>query len=151
MLYTKCFEEDRKNNNFIFRRLNSTKKYMSRECTGIYKRFKLCNTQHCTPIENFRATQCEMYNGKLFQGSSYEWEPYIKEEKECELNCKPIGMNYFATLSDMVIDGTSCYRSAEYFTNDYRGAAVCVNGICNVCSFFFSKYYSEHFVIELMN
>lgn len=114
--------------------MNTTKKYISRECNGVYKRYKLCNTHQCQTTEDFRAQQCEMYNGKLFQGSKYIWEPYIKEENECELNCKPIGMSYFATLNDMVMDGTSCHRPAEYFTSNYRGSAVCVNGICEVCN-----------------
>lgn len=128
--------------------MNSTKKYISRECNGIYKRYKLCNTHQCQPTEDFRAQQCEMYNGKLFQGSKYVWEPYIKEERECELNCKPIGMNYFATLNDMVMDGTSCHRPAEYFTSNYRGSAVCVNGICKVC-ISITAFDPTHSIIEI--
>lgn len=94
----------------------------------------MCNTQDCPTTEDFREAQCKSYNGKLFQGTKYLWESYLKEENECELNCKPIGMNYFATLNETVTDGTPCYRPAEYYTNNYRGSAICINGICKVCN-----------------
>lgn len=38
---------------------------------------------------------------------------YIKDDAECELNCKPLGMKYFATLNETVIDGTACSRPAN--------------------------------------
>lgn len=88
----------------------------------------------CEIKEDFRAKQCELFNGKLFQGSKYLWEPYLKEGNECELNCKPVGMNYFATLNETVADGTPCNQPAEYFTKNFRGSAVCINGICKVIS-----------------
>lgn len=97
-----------------------------------------------------------------FQGHKYIWEPYIKgkvhfkcffspsvdfenkihvfknvlthriDDAECELNCKPVGMKYFATLNTTVIDGTMCYHPAEYYRYNYQEGAICVNGICKV-------------------
>ncbi|KAI9577970.1 hypothetical protein GQX74_014114 [Glossina fuscipes] len=112
---------------------SSGKRYLSNDCVGIYRRYQLCNEQTCPySNENFRALQCSYYNGVDFQGNKYKWEPYIKDDAECELNCKPVGMKYFATLNDTVIDGTMCYRPAEYYRYNYQEGAVCVNGICKV-------------------
>ncbi|KAI9580706.1 hypothetical protein GQX74_013207 [Glossina fuscipes] len=52
------------------------------------------------------------------------------DDAECELNCKPAGMKYFAALNNTVIDGKICYRPAEYYRYNYQERAVCVNGIC---------------------
>ncbi|KAI9579551.1 hypothetical protein GQX74_006088 [Glossina fuscipes] len=60
---------------------------------------------------------------------SYLWLRLITDDAECELNCKPIGMKYFATLNNTVIDGTMCFRPAEYYRYNYQEGAVCVNGI----------------------
>lgn len=54
------------------------------------------------------------------------------EDAECELNCKPIGMKYFATLNRTVIDGTPCSKPMEYFRRNNSKRAVCVDGICKV-------------------
>lgn len=56
----------------------------------------------------------------------------LLEDAECELNCKPKGMKYFATLNSSVIDGTPCFRPAEYYRSNYRQRAMCVDGVCKV-------------------
>lgn len=56
----------------------------------------------------------------------------VAEDAECELNCKPVGLNYFATLNNTVIDGTPCSKPAEYYRRNFQGRAVCVEGICKV-------------------
>uniref|UniRef100_A0A182V9F5 ADAMTS/ADAMTS-like cysteine-rich domain-containing protein n=1 Tax=Anopheles merus TaxID=30066 RepID=A0A182V9F5_ANOME len=53
-----------------------------------------------------------------------------KEDAECELNCKPIGMRYFATLNKTVIDGTPCSKPTEYFRRNNSGRGICVEGLC---------------------
>uniref|UniRef100_A0A1B0C086 Uncharacterized protein n=1 Tax=Glossina palpalis gambiensis TaxID=67801 RepID=A0A1B0C086_9MUSC len=63
---------------------------------------------------------------------SYLWLRLITDDAECELNCKPIGMKYFATLNNTLIDGTMCFHPAEYYRYNYQEGAVCVNGICKV-------------------
>ena len=55
------------------------------------------------------------------------------DDAECELNCKPVGMRYFATLNRTVIDGTSCTKPTEHPNRQIRDAkAICVEGICKV-------------------
>lgn len=54
------------------------------------------------------------------------------DEAECELNCKPIGMNYFALLRDRVIDGTSCVFPVDFVQQNHSGRAMCVDGVCKV-------------------
>ncbi|ALC39280.1 CG6232, partial [Drosophila busckii] len=103
-------------------------------CVGLSKRYQLCNDQPCPAGagDNFRGEQCAAYNKVDFQGQQYSWEPYIKDDAECELNCKPMGMKYFATLNDTVIDGTPCQRPAEYYRTQSSAwsRAMCVDGIC---------------------
>lgn len=60
----------------------------------------------------------------------------VTDEAECELNCKPIGLNYYAMLNERVIDGTSCIRPIESIRVKYTGPAKCVEGVCKVrCDF----------------
>ncbi|XP_032595100.2 thrombospondin type-1 domain-containing protein 4-like isoform X1 [Drosophila grimshawi] len=117
----------------IDRNSTSGRVYTSDTCVGLSKRYQICNDLPC-PTESFdiRAYQCAAYNKVDFQGHQYNWEPYIKDDAECELNCKPLGMKYFATLNDTVIDGTPCQRPAEYYRSKstYASRAMCVDGIC---------------------
>lgn len=57
---------------------------------------------------------------------------FFAADAECELNCKPIRLNYFATLNKTVIDGTSCSKPPEFYRKSYEGRAVCVEGTCKV-------------------
>lgn len=50
------------------------------------------------------------------------------------MNCKPIGMNYFALLKDRVIDGTSCVFPVDFVQQNHSGRAMCVDGVCKVSS-----------------
>lgn len=124
----------------------------SNECIGIYKRYHICNDNNCPEKDiDFRDQQCKSFNNKLFAGKRYLWETYLKgirnlqqttifstkislftDDAECELNCKPIGMQYFATLNKTVIDGTTCTKPSEYFRRRDNGKAICVEGICKV-------------------
>ena len=54
------------------------------------------------------------------------------DDAECELNCKPVGMRYFATLNKTVIDGTECTKPAEYYRKNGLVKAICVEGVCKV-------------------
>ncbi|XP_054741573.1 thrombospondin type-1 domain-containing protein 4 isoform X1 [Anastrepha obliqua] len=115
----------------INRNSSTGKRYISKACIGVYKRYHICNEQPCpAALADFRAVQCAAFNEVDFQGQKYTWEPYIKEDAECELNCKPVGMKYFATLNSSVIDGTPCFRPAEYYRSNYRQRAMCVDGVC---------------------
>ncbi|XP_052863931.1 thrombospondin type-1 domain-containing protein 4 [Anopheles cruzii] len=103
----------------------------SSECIGIIKRYHLCNEQDCPgPDGDFREQQCASFNSQSFQEKRYIWEAFVKEDAECELNCKPIGMRYFATLNQTVIDGTSCNKPTDYFRRSNSGRGICVEGVC---------------------
>ncbi|XP_041451857.1 thrombospondin type-1 domain-containing protein 4 isoform X2 [Drosophila obscura] len=105
--------------------------FISDACFGYYKRYQLCNDFPCpAKSKGFRANQCAAYNGILFEGHRYSWQPYRKDDAECELNCMPLGMKYYATLSESVINGTPCKRSAEYYRLNFLGRALCVDGVC---------------------
>ncbi|EAA14143.3 AGAP010001-PA, partial [Anopheles gambiae str. PEST] len=104
------------------------------ECIGIIKRYHLCNEQDCPTTDgDFREQQCASFNSQTFQDKRYIWEAFVKEDAECELNCKPIGMRYFATLNKTVIDGTPCSKPTEYFRRNNSGRGICVEGLCKVC------------------
>lgn len=75
-----------------------------------------------------RSNQTIYLNAKQFTAP-------FSDDAECELNCKPIGMNYFATLNDVVIDGTTCYSSVDFARRIISGRAMCVDGICKVKTF----------------
>ncbi|GAB0094710.1 thrombospondin type-1 domain-containing protein 4 [Sergentomyia squamirostris] len=103
------------------------------ECIGLYKRYNICNEQDCPPSDrDFREQQCTQFNYQTFRGKQYVWEAFIKDDAECELNCKPVGLNYFATFNATVIDGTPCTKPAEYYRRNFQGRAVCVEGICKM-------------------
>ncbi|XP_033236343.1 thrombospondin type-1 domain-containing protein 4 isoform X2 [Drosophila pseudoobscura] len=105
--------------------------FISDACFGYFKRYQLCNDLPCpAKSKDFRSNQCAAYNGIMFEGHKYSWQPYIKSDAECELNCKPLGMKYYATLNESVINGTPCKRPAEYYRLNFLGRAICVDGIC---------------------
>lgn len=57
------------------------------------------------------------------------------------MNCKPIGMDYFAMLKDRVIDGTSCSFPVDFVRQNHSGRAMCVDGICKVRGMSLVKFY----------
>lgn len=73
-------------------------------------------------------------SNNLFKMQNDLLHPF-SDDAECELNCKPIGMNYFATLNDTVIDGTACYSTVDFARRNISGRAMCVDGICKVKTF----------------
>ncbi|CAG9860808.1 unnamed protein product [Phyllotreta striolata] len=101
-------------------------------CVGLYKRIHLCNNHDCPSGQDFRFEQCASFNNRLFRGARYRWEPYHKAKDECALNCRAIGMNFFATLNKTVIDGTSClYPVAHTGKAAPKGTkGICIDGYC---------------------
>ncbi|XP_070854221.1 thrombospondin type-1 domain-containing protein 4 isoform X1 [Drosophila suzukii] len=115
----------------INRNLLTNNQLTSNACVGYFKRYELCNDVPCdAQSPDFRASQCSAYNDKEFHGHRYRWEPYVKDDAECELNCMPLGINSFATLNESVIDGTPCQHPAEYYRSQLWNRAVCVDGAC---------------------
>ncbi|XP_060516907.1 thrombospondin type-1 domain-containing protein 4 [Cylas formicarius] len=104
----------------------------SNGCIGLYKRIHLCNTQDCPVERDFRYEQCSAFNVRPFKGKTYQWEPFYQAQAECTLNCRPVGMSFYATLNKTVIDGTPCFHPV---TSTGKAApkgtkGVCIDGYC---------------------
>lgn len=92
-------------------------------CVGLYKRFQLCNTQDCPGgYKDFRWEQCASFNKTPFNRRFYTWAPYYDSPDSCALNCRAVGLSFYATLNQTVIDGTRCGNS--------DGTKICVAGRC---------------------
>ncbi|XP_069361388.1 ADAMTS-like protein 4 isoform X1 [Maniola hyperantus] len=96
----------------------------SQDCLGISKRYHECNTAPClTGEKDMRAEQCSSYDRRPFRGRFYTWVPYVDGNSPCLLNCRPLGQQFYASLS-LVADGSPCTKPG------YR--AMCVQGSCKV-------------------
>ena len=68
----------------------------SGSCTGPDKRFSSCNLPDCPRgSRDFREEQCAEYNSQLFERKYYDWIPYLKAPRKCELNCMPKGERFY--------------------------------------------------------
>ncbi|XP_035795510.1 papilin-like isoform X2 [Anopheles albimanus] len=91
-------------------------------CTGGTKKYFSCNFQDCPEQQqDFRKQQCSEFNDVPFEGHRYQWEPYTRAQNPCELNCMPIGEQFYYRHRSKVIDGTRC--------ND-ESFDVCIDGTC---------------------
>lgn len=64
---------------------------------------------------------------------------------ECALNCRPMGMRFYATLNKTVVDGTPCMHplmsTGKAAPPGTRG--VCVDGRCKVKSYIKKKFKGQ--------
>ncbi|XP_067336510.1 papilin isoform X1 [Channa argus] len=91
-------------------------------CVGLERSYSSCNIQDCPEgSRDFREEQCSQFDGSDFQGKRYKWIPYYGAENPCELNCMPVGENFFYRHRIAVVDGTPCHPGRR---------DVCVAGIC---------------------
>ena len=44
---------------------------------------------------DFREQQCSQYDDTPFEGKRYDWIPYLKAPRKCELNCMPKGERFY--------------------------------------------------------
>ena len=66
------------------------------ECAGPSKRFSSCNLDECPRgSRDFREEQCAKFNNELFERKYYDWIPYLKAPRKCELNCMPKGERFY--------------------------------------------------------
>ncbi|XP_006811547.1 A disintegrin and metalloproteinase with thrombospondin motifs 6-like [Saccoglossus kowalevskii] len=101
---------------------NPEPQYGGSYCVGERKRYHICNMEPCpVEAESFRAWQCSQFNSKPFQGNLYEWVPVFREDKPCELHCKPKNGFFSTKLMETVLDGTPC---------SYESRDMCIYGIC---------------------
>ena len=43
----------------------------------------------------YREEQCAKFNQELFERKYYDWIPYLKAPRKCELNCMPKGERFY--------------------------------------------------------
>ena len=73
------------------------------DCTGPTKRFSSCNTQKCPRgTIDYRTEQCSKFNSVPFERKMYQWIPYLKAPRKCELNCMPKGERFYYRHSKKV-------------------------------------------------
>ena len=66
------------------------------DCVGPSKRFSSCNLEECPRgSRDFREEQCAKFNNELFERKYYDWIPYLKAPRKCELNCMPKGERFY--------------------------------------------------------
>ncbi|KAF4527389.1 hypothetical protein B566_EDAN016094 [Ephemera danica] len=86
--------------------------------------------------KDFRQSQCEAFNGKLFMGRYYMWEPFLDAPNPCVLNCRAVGFRFYATLNQSVVDGTPCHIASapHHASHPERNKEpwICVAGQCKV-------------------
>ena len=46
-------------------------------------------------IHVYREEQCAKFNQELFERKYYDWIPYLKAPRKCELNCMPKGERFY--------------------------------------------------------
>ena len=74
------------------------------KCTGPTTRYSSCNIGPCPRgSRDFREEQCSKYNQEMFERKYYEWIPYMKAPRKCELNCMPRGERFYYRHSKKVI------------------------------------------------
>ena len=84
------------------------------DCSGPARRFSTCNTQPCPAgAGDFREEQCAKYNTELFERKYYDWVPYLKAPRKCELNCMPKGERFYYRHASKVCIGLLCYGLGE--------------------------------------
>lgn len=94
--------------------------------------------QDCPPeAGDFRAQQCSAHNDVKHHGEFYEWLPVSNDpDNPCALKCQAKGTDLIVELAPKVLDGTRCYTD----TLD-----MCINGLCQVSTGFFSFCFSRGF------
>ncbi|XP_068614833.1 A disintegrin and metalloproteinase with thrombospondin motifs 16 [Brachionichthys hirsutus] len=98
--------------------------YGGKFCDGLFRSYKLCNTEDCPPnAVDYRAAQCAEFNSKQFRGWYYTWRPYtrVDDQDVCKLYCFAEGYDFFFALASKVKDGTLCSQDSSN---------VCIDGLC---------------------
>lgn len=89
---------------------------MAKDCTGPSKRYSSCNTQACPPGSlDFRQEQCSKYDSKPFERRLFQWIPYLKAPRKCELNCMPKGERFYYRHEKKVSPGFNHLPIGFYF------------------------------------
>ena len=77
-------------------------------------RYSSCNTQECPAgTKDFRLEQCQKFNSIPFERKLYDWIPYLKAPRKCELNCMPRGERFYYRHEKMVISNSFDRQSVK--------------------------------------
>ena len=63
------------------------------ETSGIRKKIIKGKVQF--EFKKHREEQCAKFNQELFERKYYDWIPYLKAPRKCELNCMPKGERFY--------------------------------------------------------
>ncbi|KAH9524696.1 Thrombospondin type-1 domain-containing protein 4 [Bulinus truncatus] len=92
-------------------------------CPGQISQHKVCLSQVCSSEhQSSRHLACSQYDGKIFSGRKYSWEPFINPTHPCKLSCRAKGVVFYANFPGRAEDGTPC--------NTGSSRAVCFQGAC---------------------
>ncbi|NXO28602.1 PPN protein, partial [Cisticola juncidis] len=120
--WSKCSRSCGGGVSFRQRRCYSQRTEGSPSCAGPTRSYRSCNVQNCPEgSRDFRAEQCAEFDGTEFQGKKYKWLPYYGAPNKCELNCIPMGENFYYRHKETVVDGTTCEPGKR---------DICVEGVC---------------------
>jgi hypothetical protein len=90
------------------------------DCVGPTKRYSSCNIDPCPGgSRNFREEQCSKFDSELFEGKYYQWIPYMKAPKKCELNCMPRGERFYYRHAKKVYKGQGNHNKKEKGINGF--------------------------------
>ncbi|CAN8029551.1 unnamed protein product, partial [Ixodes persulcatus] len=100
---------------------------LTRRCRGPSKRYRLCALQ--ASIHNFvfldvRQAQCSSFDSVPYGGQRYVWKAIVPEPEDCQLQCRPEGRGFKATLAKVVRDATPCSAGLD--------EGVCIGGTCKI-------------------
>ncbi|XP_065185310.1 A disintegrin and metalloproteinase with thrombospondin motifs 18-like [Sycon ciliatum] len=131
-------------------------------CEGPSLTARVCNSQECDSIVDFRTEQCAAYGRRGRTADGTKWIPHPEYLNQCKLVCTPKGGNQPVVKKSRAADGTRCHP----FLNDRCTFGFCrtvgcdneINsdavedrcGVCNgtgsTCQDFASRYNVKHFV-----
>ncbi|ELT99747.1 hypothetical protein CAPTEDRAFT_133510, partial [Capitella teleta] len=102
---------------------NPMPEYGGSECEGAADERRLCNTQSCLLMTDFRAEQCEQQNEvNFFGGRRHHWKPREAEQDVCKLTCISEETGHVFISDSHVVDGTLCS-----YDNPHH---ICIKGEC---------------------
>ena len=64
----------------------------------------------------YREEQCAKFNQELFERKYYDWIPYLKAPRKCELNCMPKGERFYYRHAKKVRFST-IEKAMSFFTS----------------------------------
>jgi len=111
------------------------------QCSGLNKKYRLCNTRRCSAGNvNSRHFLCSSLGQRLYSGKKYTWLPWT-QGNPCQLSCQAKGLSLWVRHSTKVTDGIDCSHSlpitspsdafdSTFWRSNTKNRRVCVDGRC---------------------